>query len=69
VAQVKGSRATSKDAILENCGVCGCRNDAIVHVKKNLLLSGENPDTTNKRPAWCWLVNPDLQDAESRLKI
>mgnify|MGYP006270111269 CR=1 FL=1 len=69
VAKVKGNRTTSKDGALQNCGVCGCRNDAIVHVKRNILLSGENPDTTNKRPAWCWLKNPDLTQASSQLHL
>jgi hypothetical protein len=38
VGQVKGSRSTSLDHRLQNCGVCGCRCDAIVHVNRNILL-------------------------------
>lgn len=69
VGKVKGSRTTSKDGFLQNCGICGCRNDAIVHVKKNILLSGENPSITNNRPAWCWLKTDDLNQAEAELKL
>lgn len=68
-AKVKGGRTTSMDSALQNCGVCGCRNDAIVHVKRNILLSGESEDTTNKRPAWCWLKNTDLNEASSQLHL
>jgi hypothetical protein len=69
VGEVRGSRTTTKDYMLQNCGVCGCRNDAIVHVKKNILLSGENSDTTNKRPNWCWLKNDSLDEAQSQLHL
>lgn len=69
VAKVKGERKTPLDNMLQNCGVCGCRNDAIVHVKKNILLKGESEDTTNKRPKWCWLVNDSIEDAKQKLHI
>jgi len=69
VGEVKGSRKTSIDYALQNCGICGCRNDAIVHVKKNLLLTGEKQETTNKRPDWCWMKNDNLSDATSKLHL
>lgn len=69
VGKVKGSRKTSIDYALQNCGICGCRNDAIVHVKKNILLKGEKEETTNKRPDWCWLKTDDLSEASSQLHL
>jgi hypothetical protein len=69
VGKVKGERTTSMDHMLQNCGVCGCRNDAIVHVKKNILLKGESSDTTNKRPSWCWLKSDNLDEAKSKLHL
>lgn len=69
VAKVKGSRKTNIDNRLQNCGICGCRNEAIVHVKRNILLSGEKSATTESRPNWCWLKNPDLNTAQSELHI
>lgn len=55
VANVRGSRTTKHDANLLTCGSCGCRTQAIVHIDKEILLSGEKPETTNERPDWCWL--------------
>ena len=69
VALVKGKRTTPSDYELKSCGVCGCNNHAIVHVNKKLLLSGENLETTEARPSWCWLKNDDLNEAEQKLKI
>lgn len=69
VGNVKGKRTTSLDGSLQNCGICGCRNDAIVHVKKKLLLKGENQDITNKRPDWCWLKNDNTADASLKLHL
>lgn len=69
VSKVKGSRATSYDNQLQACGICGCRNTAIVHVNRNMLLKGEKNETTNSRPDWCWVKNPDTLQADSLLKI
>ena len=69
VGKVKGQRKTSIDYALQNCGICGCRNDAIVHVKKNILLKGEKEETTNKRPDWCWLKADSLSEASSQLHL
>jgi hypothetical protein len=69
VSKVKGSRSTPSDANLQSCGVCGCKNEAIVHVNRNLLLTGEKSETTARRPDWCWVKNPDITQAESLLKI
>jgi hypothetical protein len=69
VASIKGSRTTYVDYALDNCGICGCRNDAIVHVKKNLLLTGEKEEITNKRPDWCWLKNDNLSEAHNKLHL
>jgi hypothetical protein len=69
VAKVKGKRTTPLDSKLYTCGVCGCRNEAIVHVNRNILLSGEKSETTNSRPDWCWLKNDDLNQASQALHI
>lgn len=69
VAKVKGSRTTPLDSKLYTCGVCGCRNEAIVHVNRKVLLSGEKSETTNSRPEWCWVKNDDLNQAVDSLKI
>ena len=69
VAKVRGRRTTNLDSRLYTCGVCGCRNEAIVHVNKKILLSGEKTETTNSRPDWCWLKNDDLKQASQALHI
>jgi len=69
VAKVKGSRTTPFDGKLQNCGMCGCRNEAIVHVKRNILLSGEKSETTEARPDWCWLKTNDINQANANLHI
>ena len=69
VAQVKGGRSTPSDKSLHNCGICGCRNEAIVHVNRKVLLSGEKSETTDARPAWCWLKTEDLNKAKSEQHI
>jgi hypothetical protein len=69
VAKVKGGRTTPLDGLLQSCGICGCKNEAIVHVNRNILLTGEKNETTNARPDWCWVKNPDTTKADSLLKI
>jgi hypothetical protein len=69
VAKVKGGRKTPSDKDLQNCGICGCRNEAIVHVNRKVLLSGEKSETTNARPDWCWLKTEDLNQAQSEQHI
>jgi hypothetical protein len=69
VSKVRGERTTPLDSKLYTCGVCGCRNEAIVHVNKKILLSGEKTETTNSRPDWCWLKNDDLKQASQALHI
>jgi hypothetical protein len=69
VAKIRGDRRTKVDRSLLTCGVCGCRNEAIVHIKSEFLLSGVRQDITESRPEWCWLKNPDLNLAEYELKI
>ena len=69
MSKVKGGRSTPSDDDLKNCGICGCKNEAIVHIKKNLLLSGEKAEITEKRPAWCWMKNDNITQAKSQLKI
>jgi hypothetical protein len=69
VGLVKGKRTTPSDNELKSCGICGCKNDVIVHVDKKLLLSNENLETTEARPSWCWLKNNNLEEAEKELKI
>ena len=65
VAKVRGSRKTPSDKNLQNCGICGCRNEAIVHVNRKVLLSGEKSETTQARPDWCWVKTEDLNKAKS----
>lgn len=69
VSKVRGKRTTPLDASLYTCGACGCRNEAIVHVKRKVLLSGEKSETTEARPDWCWLKTEDLTQASASLKI
>ncbi len=69
VAKVRGGRKTDSDSSLQSCGICGCKNEAIVHVNRNLLLKGEKNETTSARPDWCWVKNPDTTQADSLLKI
>jgi hypothetical protein len=68
-SNIRGGRSTSYDFKLQNCSVCGCRNDTIVHISKKVLLSGEKTETTEARPSWCWVKNDDLNQAESLLKL
>jgi len=68
-SNIKGGRTTKLDARLQNCSVCGCRNDTIVHISKKVLLSGEKTETTEARPSWCWVKNDNLTQAESLLKL
>lgn len=69
VSKVRGARTTPSDASLYTCGSCGCRNEAIVHIQRKVLLSGEKPETTEARPDWCWLKTEDLTQASAALKI
>jgi len=69
VSNVKGGRTTPYDQFLKACGICGCKNEAIVHVNRNLLLSGEKSETTAARPDWCWLKTDDLTKASESLKL
>ena len=69
VAKVRGDRSTPHDNNLLACGICGCKNVAIVHIKKELMLSGESKEMTEARPSWCWMKNDDLTKAEEQLKI
>ena len=47
-----GNRATSKDAKLKGCNVCGCSNRAQVHVPLEVLQKGVTPEM--EFPAECW---------------
>lgn len=69
VSGVKGNRTTTYDDRLMVCGVCGCKNEVIVHVNRNLLLTGEKSETTDSRPNWCWVKNPNTSNAKELLKI
>ena len=66
---VRGGRSTKLDGRLNNCSVCGCRNDTIVHIQRKVLLSNEKSETTEARPSWCWVKNEDLIQAKSQLTI
>lgn len=49
------NRGTSKDSVLEACGVCGCDNKTQVHVPLEVLKRGR---AGLQYPAWCWKVGP-----------
>jgi len=69
VAKVKGGRSTPFDNRLLNCVICGCKNEAIVHVNRNILLKGEKSETTESRPDWCWLKTVDIEQAKENLHL
>lgn len=45
------NRGTSKDSVLQACGVCGCDNKTQVHVPLEVLRRGR---AGLQYPAWCW---------------
>lgn len=69
VGKIKGSRTTEWDHLLQNCCVCGCRNDAIVHIRKDILQTGETEDKRARRPAWCWMRDQPVQEAFQKLAL
>ena len=52
VTKVIGNRRTPDDEKLQNCGVCGCSNQAQVHVPLEVLAKGVTPDM--EFPTHCW---------------
>lgn len=69
VGKIKGNRNTKWDGMLQNCCVCGCRNEAIVHIRKDILQTGESEDMKARRPAWCWMLNQPPQEALTKLAL
>ena len=69
VALIKCSRKTKADRNLKNCCKCGCRNEAIVHIKKDILLAGQDGGDMLVYPEWCWKVNDTTEIAKSKLSL
>lgn len=69
VAKVKGSRKTKWDHILKNCCKCKCRNEAIVHIRKDILLTGQSEKDVLEYPVWCWKRAKTLEQAKQKLSI
>jgi hypothetical protein len=55
IASIVGRRKTSKDDGLLNCGICGCANQAQVHVPLDVLAKGITSDMAF--PDNCWKKN------------
>jgi hypothetical protein len=68
-AKIRQKRTTKWDHLLRNCCICGCRNDTIVHIRKDILQTGEASDMTNRRPSWCWVKNDSLEDSKKSLSL
>jgi len=68
-SNIRKNRTTKWDHMLKNCCICGCRNDTIVHIRNDILQTGESSDITSRYPSWCWKVNNDLNDSFSKLKL
>lgn len=51
VASMLGGWATSSDAKLKSCGVCGCKLSLKVWVPKGVM---KYPDLKDRWPEWCW---------------
>lgn len=68
-AKIRGKRTTKWDHLLRNCCICGCRNDTIVHVRKDILQTGEPSDMAERRPAHCWLRTDNLEEAKKSLSL
>lgn len=56
LAKIRGERKTQVDDRLANCCLCGCHNKTIVHIKKELLLAGQDEKDMLKYPSWCWKI-------------
>lgn len=69
VAKVKGARTTKWDALLKNCCKCGCRNEAIVHIKKDILNTGQTEENMLQYPVWCWKRSSSLEEAKNNLSL
>jgi len=50
--KISGSRTTSHDRALKNCGVCGCFLKVKVHVQMS-----DDYRPGREYPAWCWAKN------------
>lgn len=69
VAKIKGDRVTANDGTLKNCCKCNCRNEAIVHIKKEILISGQSQEDLIQYPLWCWKISDSLQQAKDNLSL
>lgn len=68
-SKIRQKRTTKWDHLLRNCCICGCRNDTIVHIRKDILQTGEPSDMTARRPKHCWLLNNSLEDSKKSLSL
>jgi len=69
VALIRGSRRTKADTLLKNCCKCGCRNEAIVHMKKDILTTGQSEEDMLVYPEWCWKRNETPEIAKCKLSL
>lgn len=69
VGKIKGSRTTEWDGYLKNCCKCGCRNEAIVHIKKEILISGHSEQDMLQYPQWCWKRATSTAIAKDKLSL
>jgi len=69
VAKVKGSRTSKWDTALQNCCKCGCRNEAIVHIKKDILITGQTDADMLQYPVWCWKRSSSVEEAKNNLSL
>jgi hypothetical protein len=51
-----GQRSTPFDEKLGGCEVCGCGNQAQVHLPLAVLAKGNTPEM--EYPSWCWKLHP-----------
>ena len=69
IAKIRGDHTTKWDAGLKNCCKCGCRNEAIVHIKKDILLTGQTPEDMLQYPLWCWKRSDTPEQAKQNLSL
>lgn len=62
VMDVKGKGRTTGDPFLRTCAVCKCSNEAQVWVKKEILMTGTNPEQLQRMKDLnpeCWKASLD----------
>ena len=62
VVGIIGDRASKWQGRLLQCSICGCANEAKVHLNKDLILETQAKDYVF--PEWCWLTSRPQGSAE-----